>query len=408
MSRVRVIVALALGYALLGILMNSVGTVILQSIRHFDASKPMGSTLEACKDLSVVAASFLIATRIPALGYRRVLVAVMVAMAAACVAASFASAFVAMQLLFVVTGFSFGAAKVSTYAAIGLVARDPDDHAGVTGLIEGVFMIGLLAGVWLFGWFVARDDQGGNWLAVYWVLAAGCAAAAALWLVTPLDESAATEGELPGVGLSEMAKLAVLPAVVAVLAALFLYVLVEQGVGTWLPTFNNEVLHLPAAMSVQMTSIYVGALALGRLGSGFLFRRFGWLPVLLTCVAGVALLIIVTLPLARGVDASGVAGWFSAPAAAYLFPLIGLMLAPIYPTVCSVALSALPRHRHAALMGLIVIFSALGGTIGSYIVSLLFQRASGAHAFYALLLPLALIAVALPLIRRRLPQGQAR
>ena len=59
--RVRTIVALALTYALLGILMNSVGAVILQSIRHLDATRMMGSSLEACKDLSVVAASFLLA-----------------------------------------------------------------------------------------------------------------------------------------------------------------------------------------------------------------------------------------------------------------------------------------------------------------------------------------------------------
>src|SRR3546814_20060490 len=83
MDRARIIVALALTYAVLGILMNSVGVVILQSIRHFAATKTLGSTLEACKDLSVVAASFLLATRIPSLGYRRALIGVMALMCAA-------------------------------------------------------------------------------------------------------------------------------------------------------------------------------------------------------------------------------------------------------------------------------------------------------------------------------------
>ena len=72
-DRFRVVVLLALGYALLGVLMNSVGVVILQSIRLYGATNTMGSTLEACKDLSVVAASFLLATRIPRFGYRRAL-----------------------------------------------------------------------------------------------------------------------------------------------------------------------------------------------------------------------------------------------------------------------------------------------------------------------------------------------
>ena len=108
-----------------------------------------------------------------------------------------------------------------------------------------------------------------------------------------------------------------------------------------------------------------------------------------------------SLPLASGVTPRPDTGWFDAPAAAYLFPLLGVFLAPIYPTLCSVALSALPRHRHAAMMGLIVIFSALGGTLGSFITGLLFQRLPGALAFYFTLIPIAMIAVALPVIRKR-------
>ncbi len=400
MMRKRIIVALALTYALLGLLMNSVGVVILQSIAQFGISKPMGSTLEACKDLSVVVASLLLVAAVPAVGYRRSLIGVLAAMAATCLLASFATGFTAMQALFVVTGLSFGITKIATYSAIGLVARDPADHASITGLIEGVFMGGVLAGAWIFGWFI----DAGDWLRVYWLLAAICALAALAWLGIRLDESTvATEnrGASAAAGWRAMLAFAVLPATAAVLAVLFLYVLVEQGVGTWLPTFNREILHLPAAMSVQMSSIFVASIALGRLLSGALLRRVGWLPVLLACLAALALLVVAALPLAEGVRPRAGIGWDNAPLAAWLFPLIGFFLAPIYPTVCSVALSALPQHRHAAMIGLIVIFSALGGTIGSFLVGLLFQRLPGTTAFYLLLLPIALVALALPLVRRR-------
>lgn len=408
MSRIRILIALGLTYAVLGILMNSVGVVILQSIRHFDASKPGGSTLEACKDLSVVIASFLLATRIPRFGYRRALIGVMTAVAIACLAASFAQAFVAMQLLFVVIGLCFGIAKVSTYAVIGLLARDPRDHASITGTIEGVFMVGLLAGVWLFGYFVGADATGSEWLHVYWVLSGLCALAAILWSTTALDEARAMmdtpERES---GWREMISLAALPATVAFLAAIFCYVLLEQSVGTWLPTFNNEVLHLTPAMSVQMSSIFVGSLAVGRLASGVVLKRIGWLPVLLGCLACVAILIVATLPAARGLVPRPDVTWSTAPIAAFLFPLLGVFLAPIYPTLCSIVLSALPQHRHAAMIGMIVIFSALGGTIGSFLTGLLFQHVSGQVAFYFALLPLALIAVMLGQIRKGLNKGAA-
>ena len=399
--RTRTIITVALTYALLGLLMNSVGIVILQSITHFGATKLTGSTLEACKDLSVVAASFLLVAAVPAFGYRRSLIAVLALMAFVCLLASFATEFAAMQALFVMTGLSFGITKIATYSAIGLVARDPADHASITGLVEGVFMGGVLAGAWIFGWFI----NAGDWLRVYWLLAALCALASLAWLGIRLDESAASIEDRRAsavAGWKEMLALAGLPATVAVLTVLFLYVLIEQGVGTWLPTFNREILHLPAATSVQMSSIFVASLALGRLLSGLVLRRVAWLPVLLVCLAALALLVVAALPLAEGVQPRGVAGWANAPFAAYLFPLIGLFLAPVYPTICSVVLSALPRHRHAAMIGLIVIFSALGGTIGSFLVGLLFQSLPGTTAFYFLLVPVALVAFALPLVRRRI------
>ena len=397
--RIYAIAALGFAYAVVGILMNSVGVVILQSIQHLGASKLQGSALEACKDLSVVAASFFLATRVARFGFRRAMIGTLLIMAATCLAVSFANSFVAMQALFVMTGLSFGVVKVATYSTIGLLARDPADHASITGTIEGVFMIGVLAGLWIFAGFIGADVTGQAWLHVYWLLAGLCAIGALAWFLVSLDESAASPDATAG--WREMLTLALLSATIVVLAALFLYVLIEQGVGSWLPTFNREVLHLPAAMSVQMSTIFLAALAAGRLASGLVLRRFHWLPVLLTCLAAIAILIVTSLPLARGVMPRADIGWANAPVAAYIFPLLGFFLAPIYPTICSVALSALPRPSHPAMIGLIVIFSALGGTLGSFITSLLFQHLSGAFAFYFLLVPISLIALLLPVIRTR-------
>jgi fucose permease len=78
------------------------------------------------------------------------------------------------------------------------------------------------------------------------------------------------------------------------------------------------------------------------------------------------------------------------------------MLAPIYPALCSSVLSGLPKHRHAAMTGLILISSALGGTIGSFIVGRIFGALSGKAAFLAILPPLLALLAAIIVFERRL------
>jgi fucose permease len=65
----------------------------------------------------------------------------------------------------------------------------------------------------------------------------------------------------------------------------------------------------------------------------------------------------------------------------------------------SVILTALPKPSHAAMTGLILVFSALGGTIGSRITAIVFARYGGIRAFYFSLVPMTLLLVALFLFK---------
>ncbi|MGD8427494.1 MAG: hypothetical protein PVH63_07670, partial [Balneolaceae bacterium] len=89
------------------------------------------------------------------------------------------------------------------------------------------------------------------------------------------------------------------------------------------------------------------------------------------------ILVVLVLPLAHGVEPGSVTGWLNAPFAAYIFPMIGLFIAPIYPTLSSTILSKLPKAKQSGMTGLIVIFSALGGTTGSIITGFVFGRLNG-------------------------------
>lgn len=402
MNRWLIRISLGLSYMVYAVLLNSVGTVILQAIHSFAIDQQSGSILEACKDLSIAVVSFVTASYLPRLGYRRAMMLGHALVGVACALMALYPSFNMAKGLFVVIGVTFALVKVAVYSSIGLLTRDSRRHASMTNIIEGLFMVGVLAGYWLFGAFIDPEQPGNlGWVRVYWVLAGICAVVVALLGMATLDESAAKPHHaMPGGAFVDTLRLLLKPLTYAFIASIFMYVLIEQSLGTWLPTFNNEILHLPTAMSIQLVSIYAGSLALGRLGAGMILRHVGWYPLINGCLLAMAVLVILALPLAANVHPRADVNWFDAPPVAYLFPLIGLLMAPIYPVLNSVMLSALPKDRHAGMTGLIVVFSALGGTIGSFLTGMMFARAGGHQAFYLTLLPMALILVLLFVFRR--------
>jgi fucose permease len=410
MSRTRILVALALIYMLFAVLLNSVGTVILQSIVTFGVDKPTASLLEACKDLTIAASSLVVASFLPALGYRRAMLVALGIVGAACLLMPLIPGFHTTEFLFVCIGVSFALTKVAVYSSIGLLTTDKAGHSRLTNLIEGLFMVGVLLGGWLFSAFInPQDPADPRWFRVYWLLAALAGIVMLLLATSRLDESAARAAHKVSAGESFLGMLRMLtrPLVYCFLGSAFLYVLIEQSFGTWLPTFNREVLMLPNTMSIQLASILAGTTALGRIGAGLVLKRVPWYVLLNVCVLAMGLLVVVTLPLASQVSARPGVGWFNAPVAAYVIPLIGLLMAPIYPVINSVALSSLPKPLHAAMTGLIVVFSALGGTLGSRITAIVFSRFDGIHAFYFSLVPMVLLLLTLFLFRREADRASA-
>lgn len=410
MKNQRIMLALFLIYFVFAILLNSVGTVILQVINNYDVSKSSASVLEAFKDLPIAIVSFLVASFLPRIGYRKAILAALALVTCASIAMPLVPAFLTTKLLFMCVGIAFALVKVSVYSTLGLIATDRKHHAGLMNTLEGVFMVGVLSAYWIFAHFIdSNDPKSQSWLQVYWVLAALCGVTFALVLATPFDESTAAlpEGRSRWDDFTAMLKMFFKPLICVFVITAFLYVLIEQSIGTWLPTFNNEILMLPAAMSVQVTSIFAACLAIGRLSAGVIMRRVSWYPVMNACVIGMAAVVLVALPLTQDVVNDPNITWATAPLATFLFPLIGLFMAPIYPGINSVMLSSLPTNQHSAMTGLLVIFSALGGTTGSFITGYVFGNFSGHFAFYLTLVPIGLVLVTMYLFKGQVDRAAA-
>lgn len=391
MNNWRIKLSLFLNFFVCAILLNSVGIVILQVINNYHVNEVSASILEACKDLTIAIVSFAVAAYLPKFGYKKSMLTALLMLIIACIAMPLLSSFAMTKLLFVAVGVSFALIKVSVYSTVGIITNGEQQHASLMSILEGVFQIGVLAGYWIFSFFV----NAGNWLNTYWFLAFLAAIAFITLLTTALDESKLHTSTTTNVveDFIGMIGLIRLPLVIFFIFSIFDYVFIEQGIQSWLPTFNNKVLFLPEAISIQITSIFALSIAVGRIVAGYVMKKLSWLYVIVGGLIGAAILMVLILPMTRNIQPDSIHSWGEVPLAAFIFPMIGFFLAPIYPTLCSTVLSKLPKYRQSAMTGLIVIFSALGGTIGSRIVSILFANMGGQHAFYATLVPMAILIV---------------
>ncbi len=395
--------SLFINYFIFAILLNSVGTVIFQVQNTFHVSESSASMLEAFKDLSIALTSFLVASFIARIGYKRSMLIALGFIGTACLAMPQIPTFWMTKLMFAVTGVGFALVKVSVFASLGLVTDNKKEHVSLMNFLESFFMVGVLSGYFIFSAFVDDQNPGSHgWLNVYYVLSILSFLAFALMFFTRLDESAvhADKSSSMTADFSNMLRLSIKPLVLVFIICAFLYVMIEQSIMTWLPTFNSRILNLSPSLSIQMASILAASTALGRFAAAFVFKKLDWFKVLVCCLLLAAGLILITLPLAGTAGAQQATSWFDAPLAAFMFPLIGLCISPIYPAINSVILSALPKRQHAPMAGLIVVFSALGGTTGSIITGTLFEHYGGKTAFYCSLVPITVIIFALYLFKR--------
>jgi len=407
MKNTTIKLSLFLNYFVFAILLNSVGIVILKSQLVYGVDEVQASILEAFKDLPIAIVSFLVASFLPRIGYKKAMLIGLGMVTLACIAMYFGNSFNTAKILFATVGVSFALIKVSVYSAIGLVTNNESEHNSLMSNIEGFFMFGIALAYFLFPAFNSETDPNA-WLNVYWLLAALSGISFLFLLNAKFD----TEVEIAGTNLAEdfgeMFKLMARLLVIVFVLAAFLFVMIEQGIMTWLPTFNERVLELPENVAIMMASILAISLGIGRFMAGALAKNFSWLWVLVGCIVGAMAIVLFVLPQAVTAEIGEVNSLADVPLIGYAFPLVGLFIAPIYPLLNSVVLSALPKKLHSHMSGLIIIFSALGGTIGSRIIGTLFKHVGAESAFSYTLIPMGMLLICLFVLKRLTDQEANR
>lgn len=319
---------------------------------------------------------------------------------AGCLGMYFANSFWGAKLMFLSVGVSFALIKLSVYSLVGVVTSGPRQHAALMSSIEGFFMVGIASAYFLFPAFY-DDANERSWLNVYLLLCVLIFISILFLLFSGVRIPKQTVTSDWRADIKNSLALLTLPLVLVFICAAFFFVMIEQGIMTWLPRFNEKIFSFSEVLSVQMASLLAISLAAGRFIAGWLAKRISWSHIVIACALASGGLLLIVLPAIRtSANLGQLTSVLQVPAIGFALPFIGLFIAPIYPLLNSTVLSHLPKNLHAPMSGLIIIFSALGGTLGSRMVGILFGRIGGVNAFYFLIIPLLLLVVAVLLIRK--------
>lgn len=166
------------------------------------------------------------------------------------------------------------------------------------------------------------------------------------------------------------------------MAFYFVYCFLEMGAGNWLATLlsGSRGLSLPAAGTV--VSVYWGALTLGRFAFGQAAAHFGTAAVLrvgfVGAIAGCAML---APGLPRFVAIAGIA-------------LLGLSLAPLFPTIIALTPGRAGERLAARAVGMQVAAAGVGMAFGPALLGVLARRIG----YEAIPPALIVVAILLPLL----------
>lgn len=378
-------------FCTLSIFTSVLSTFVLQAVNYYHVSNASAGSLESFQNITQVVLSFIAFSVLLSLGYKRTMLTILILMSTLCLAMPFLNYYWILKVYLIFLGFALVFLKIGIYSSVGLVTNSQKNHAFFVAIIETTWMVGSVIGMWILSSYLHHI----NWLYAFWLFAIFGWVNVFLWLIAPLNESALTTEKNKKISeqLADIGRLCKNKLIISFIVIAFVAGLVEQGVNAWLPAFYREVINLPSNFSVQLASLLLLSMALGRVIIIFLLNYLRWDKILLIFYGIGAIFLIVVLGM-TGHHSNVISSWSQIPLEAMLLPLIGIFIAPTSPLLNSTILSTFPQAKHSLVMTIITIFGALTGSIAARLLGELFDVFGGVLAFkLTTIMPLIIVAV---------------
>jgi fucose permease len=359
------------------------GIVILQLSEAKITYEKLGF-LESFKDLPIAFISLFAVNFISKIGTKKALILALIIVGICSSILPFVEVFWFYKVWFAIIGTCFAIGKICVFGVIRNNISDEKSLAKMMNSVEATFMIGIFVVNTGFGWLISSQYS------EFWkfgFLSISLICAVTIFLFSKLEISEPQKVDKESI-ISELSKF-VNPLIITFLGVIFFIVFVEQGFNSWLPSFYKNHLKVNSFFALQATSFLALFSYAGRIVTANIIQRFSLSAYYILCLS----LIIGVLTVILGIQFFGSE---NSKALLFLFPVIGLFLAPLYPVINSKMIAQVSKEKTNLFTSLIVIFSSLGSSVSSIIMSLLFgKQLLNYYPLYILLTVIVLLTVSL-------------
>ncbi|WP_374117544.1 sugar MFS transporter [uncultured Chryseobacterium sp.] len=355
----KISLPLKLTFLIFSMVLNCMGIVILQLSEAKITYDKLGF-LESFKDLPIAFISLFAVNFISKTGTKKSLILALTIVGICSLILPFVEVFWFYKVWFAIIGACFAIGKICVFGIIRNNISDEKSLAKTMNSVEASFMIGIFVVNIGFGWVISSQ------FSEFWkfgFLSISVLSAITIFLFSKLPVSEPEKMKNENI-FKEVAGIAN-PLIIIFLGVVFSIVFIEQSFNSWLPSFYKNHLKVNSFFALQASSFLALFSYIGRTVTANVIQRFSLPKYYILCLSSIVIVLLIII----GIQFSGMD---DSKIRLFLFPVIGLFLSPLYPVINSKMIATIDKSKANVFTSLIVIFSSLGSSVSSIIMSVLF------------------------------------
>ncbi|SIS62202.1 MFS transporter [Chryseobacterium gambrini] len=355
----KISLPLKLTFLIFSMVLNCMGIVILQLSEAKITYDKLGF-LESFKDLPIAFISLFAVNFISKTGTKKSLILALTIVGICSLILPFVEVFWFYKVWFAIIGACFAIGKICVFGIIRNNISDEKSLAKTMNSVEASFMIGIFVVNIGFGWVISSQ------FSEFWkfgFLSISVLSAITIFLFSKLPVSEPEKMKNENI-FKEVAGIAN-PLIIIFLGVVFSIVFIEQSFNSWLPSFYKNHLKVNSFFALQASSFLALFSYIGRTVTANVIQRFSLPKYYILCLSSIVIVLLIII----GIQFSGMD---DSKILLFLFPVIGLFLSPLYPVINSKMIATIDKSKANVFTSLIVIFSSLGSSVSSIIMSVLF------------------------------------